>query len=154
MAPASPRDREADPVTDPAAAPGDDTDRRKTELRRRLRARRTTLAATPDRARRDAALVTNLCRYLDTLDSPDGRPAAVAAFAPLPGEPGAADAAAFAFTSPLSSAEASDAAVVDASVEASESAVAVDFDAEEAAAFALASFAAEASASALSVASA
>jgi 5-formyltetrahydrofolate cyclo-ligase len=91
MAPASPRDREADPVTDPAAAPGDDTDRRKTELRRRLRARRTTLAATPDRARRDAALVTNLCRYLDTLDSPDGRPAAVAAFAPLPGEPGGAD---------------------------------------------------------------
>jgi hypothetical protein len=38
--------------------------------------------------------------------------------------------------------------VVDASVEASESAVAVDFDAEEAAAFAMASYAAEASASA------
>jgi 5-formyltetrahydrofolate cyclo-ligase len=94
MAPASPRDPDADPVTDPAAAPGDDTDRRKTELRRRLRARRTTLAATPDRARRDAALVTNLCRYLDTLDTLDaidGRPVAVAAFAPLPGEPGGAD---------------------------------------------------------------
>lgn len=78
------------PGDHPTDHTGADTDLRKSELRRRLRDRRATLAATPARALRDAAVVDHLCRYLDDSDTA-GDPRPVAAFAPLPGEPGGAD---------------------------------------------------------------
>ena len=82
------------PPADPPRTPADDgISQRKSELRRRLRARRRDVADTPARGQRDAAIVDHLIGYLDRLDAREdlhGR-AGVAVYAPLPGEPGGPD---------------------------------------------------------------
>jgi 5-formyltetrahydrofolate cyclo-ligase len=61
----------------------------KTALRIHIRARRASLSGGEDRAKRDSALLTHLLQELDRRD-PE-RSAGVAAYCPLPGEPGGRD---------------------------------------------------------------